>query len=58
MRQETLWTNAKGHIRQMTAPLARDQNGSADMQLYHWLREKKATCTKPQTLSPLDMPHA
>ena len=42
----------------MTAPLARDQIGSADMQVYHWLREKKATCTKPQALSPLDMPHA
>ena len=39
MRQEMLWTKVEGHERQMTATLVRDQNGSADTRLCHWLFE-------------------
>lgn len=51
VRQETLWNNTEGHVhtRHMTVPLAREQNGSADIQLYHWLTVSK----KSQILSSL-----
>ena len=51
--RESLCTNAKGQIRQTTAPLARGQNGSVDMHLYNLAKRKKATCKEPQTLSLL-----
>ena len=48
MRQETLWTKAEGHVRPLTAPLARNQNGSADKQLCHRKMAENATCIEGQ----------
>ena len=34
---ETQWSRSAGHEREITAPLARDQDRSADMQLCQWM---------------------
>ena len=62
MRQKTLWTNAKGPYRQMTAPLARDQYGSAETHLCHWLRgthdavNGSEADSLPETSAPVSQP--
>ena len=48
MRQKMLWTKAEGHVRQMTALLARNQNGSADKRLCHCKMAENATCIEGQ----------